>query len=405
MHSVLNSYSQTRQQAIRLNLVWALMVLSSVVFIEPAPYDILSVLLFAVFFSLGLRIPAGIGPALLLLGLFLLANVVASIFSKNPVDSFVYMAITAFLLITWLFFTSIIYENPKQVMRIIWSGYLVAALLTVVLGLLGYFKLIPYSELFLHGGRVSSTFKDPNVFGPFLVPVVLYLSAKLTNTIRVNLWVTLAILGLIMFGILLSFSRGAWANLIISMVAYILLRFSIRPSPVEIFRLGILSGLITVLIVAAIVWAISSPQISNLFFERAILFQSYDIEAGGRFSAFGEALVKSFENPIGIGPGQSPYYFITEPHNLYLHILVETGWLGGIAFCFFIMLTLWRSYQFCLRRTEIHDAYIIVFASVIGVLIESLIVHSTHWRHLYLLLAMLWGPMLAYTQPKADAGK
>jgi O-antigen ligase len=405
MHTALNSYSQTRQQAIRLTLVWALTALSSVVFIEPAPYDILSVLLFAIFFSLGLRIPTGIGLALLLLGLFLLANVVASIFSKNPVESFIYMAITAFLLITWLFFTSIIYENPKQVMPIIWSGYLVAALIAVALGLLGYFKLIPYSELFLHSGRVSGTFKDANVFGPFLVPVALYLGAKLTSAIRVNLWGTLAILGLIMFGILLSFSRGAWANLVITAFAYILLRFSIRPSPAEIFRLGILGGLMTVLTVTVIVWAISTPQISDLFFERAILFHSHDIEAGGRFSALGEALEMSSENPIGIGPGQSHYFFITEPHNLFLHIFLETGWLGGISFCFFIMLTLWRSFQFCLRKSEIHDTYIIVFASVIGILIESLIVHSTHWRHLYLLLAMLWGPMLAYTQPKADAGK
>ena len=106
----------------------------------------------------------------------------------------------------------------------------------------------------------------------------------------------------------------------------------------------------------------------------------------------------ALQNPIGIGPGQSHYYFPTEPHNLYIHILVETGWLGGITFLFFIILTVWRGFQFCQRKTEIHDTYIIIFASVIGVLVQSLLIHSTHWRHLYLLLAMLWGPMLAYAR-------
>lgn len=401
MQPALNSFSQTRQQTIRLNLVWWLMALSSLVFIEPAPYDIFAVFLFALFISLGLRIPTGIGPGLILLGFFLLANVIASIFSNNPLDSLLYMAITGFLLVTWLFFTSIIYENPKPVLRTIWSGYLVAALVTVVLGLLGYFGLIPYSELFLHGGRVSGTFKDPNVFGPFLVPVILLLGARLTGEMRLRTWWTLAFLGLMFFGILLTFSRGAWANMVISALVYILLRLFVRPTPTEIFKLTMLGGLMTVLSVAVVIWAISTPQVSGLFFERAVLFHTYDVEAGGRFSALAEALEMSLHNPIGIGPGQSPYYFTTEPHNLFLHILVETGWLGGITFFLFIMLTLWRSFQFCLRKSEVHDTYIIIFASVIGVLVESLIIHSTHWRHLYLLLAMLWGPMLAYARPNA----
>jgi len=338
----------------------------------------------------------------LLLALFLLANVIASVFSSNPVESIIYMAITAFLLITWLFFTCLIYEEPKQTYRIIWNGYIVAAVFTVSLGILGYYRLIPYGELFLHEGRASGTFKDANVFGPYLVPVVIYLGAKLTSVPRANIISVSLVFLFLVFGILLSFSRGAWANLAISTLAYIILRFAIKPSPAELLRAATLGGIITVITVAVVVWAISTPMISGLFFERATLFQPYDIESGGRFSALLAAAAKSFENPIGIGPGQSHYFFITEPHNLYLHIFLETGWLGGITFCFFLILTIWKSFRLCLERTEPDDAYLVVFASVIGILVESMIIHSTHWRHFYLLLAMLWGPILAYANQNAN---
>ena len=380
------------------------MALSSLVFIEPAPYDILAILLFAMFFSFGLRIPKGIGFALLLLGLFIIANVMASIFSQDPVGSIIYMTVTVFLLITWLFFTSIIYENPEQAVNVIWNGYVVAAIFTVMMGMLAYFRLLPNSELFLYEGRASGTFKDANVYGPFLVPVVLYLGSRLGSETHVKMWRTLAILMFILLGLLLSFSRGAWANLAISAFVYILLHLSIKPSPTEILKLGSFGVLTAVLSISIIVWAISTPQVSELFTERARLFQSYDVERGGRFSALGDALEKSFENPVGIGPGQARYFFTTEPHNLYLHIFVETGWLGGITFCLFLIITIWRSFLLCFSGAELKDTHMVVLACLIGLLVESLIIHSTHWRHLYLLLAMSWGLILAYESHKLDSG-
>ncbi|MFV1982868.1 MAG: O-antigen ligase family protein [Thiohalomonadales bacterium] len=275
-----------------------------------------------------------------------------------------------------------------------------AAILTASVGILAYFRLIPGSELFLYEGRASGTFKDANVFGPFLVPVALYLFSKLTGTPRRHIWRQLFLFLLIIFGILLSFSRGAWANLIISMFIYILLRLVLRPSLAEVLRLGFLSGIVSLITVALVTWAIFTPELNELFLERAKLLQTYDVEYGGRFSSLFVALDKSFEYPLGVGPGLSSSILSTEAHDLYIQVLIETGWLGLISFSTFIIYSLVRSIRFCFSRPEVGDSYIVIVASFIGLLLESLVIHNIHWRHLYLLLAMLWGPMLYYTKMK-----
>ena len=43
------------------------------------------------------------------------------------------------------------------------------------LGIVGYFDLLPGAhELLTRYGRATGPFKDPNVFGPFLVPALVY---------------------------------------------------------------------------------------------------------------------------------------------------------------------------------------------------------------------------------------
>ena len=96
-----------------LGLLWLVMATSSIVFIEPTPYDVLGAGLMLVFFGLGLRFPPGLGTAAYLLGIFALANIVASAFAPDPVDSFRSLSVRLYMLVTWIFFTCLIYENPN----------------------------------------------------------------------------------------------------------------------------------------------------------------------------------------------------------------------------------------------------------------------------------------------------
>ena len=66
-----------------------------------------------------------------------------------------------------------------------------------------------------------------------------------------------------------------------------------------------------------------------------------------------------------------------------------------MAFGLFLILTVVRGFaRVGLRWEYQHDLHV-VLAVVVGTLFQSLFVDSTHWRHLWLLLAMLWALTIA----------
>lgn len=388
-----------------LILLWLLTASSSFVFIEPAPYDILCLALVATFFMLGLRIPAGLRNASILLGIFLLANIIASALSPEPVDSFRSLAVRFYLLASWLLFACLVFEDPDRVIRVLFSGYMVAAVAAVTLGALGYYKLVPYTEQLVEFGRVRSTFKDPNVYGPFLVPVIMYLLARLEKAPHLERLFLATLFTYLVFGIMIGYSRGSWLNLLIAIFLYFTLRLAVQKSAQIKRQLMIKGSVLMVLTVLFLGWLSTTDEIREMAAMRTAV-QSYDVkENQGRFVRQKLILERSLIEPFGIGAGQSeqPFNFKGAPHNVYLHILIESGWIGALAFFSFLGLTLWKSLRFLFQVSNIQPVYTAVFASLVGLLIQSLFVDSTHWRHMYLLFGILWGPMLApiaYTQSK-----
>jgi hypothetical protein len=79
-----------------------------------------------------------------------------------------------------------------------------------MLGVLGYFGALPGGEIFTKFGRAAGAFQDPNVFGPFLtLPGIYLLHRTLTGSVaRMPLFAFTLLI--IVAGIFLSFSRGAW---------------------------------------------------------------------------------------------------------------------------------------------------------------------------------------------------
>ncbi|MEE8445237.1 MAG: hypothetical protein V3S44_07790, partial [Alphaproteobacteria bacterium] len=134
------------RSGVALAFVWLLLASSSLVFIEPAPYDLLAALLFVVLFAAGLRIPRGIHTPGLLLAIFTLANLI-SIYLAGDLDRALwYAGVTIYLVLTWLLFCCLVYQDPERVLRVIWSGYLFAATVAAGVGTAAYFHLIPGAE-------------------------------------------------------------------------------------------------------------------------------------------------------------------------------------------------------------------------------------------------------------------
>ncbi|GAB3676735.1 O-antigen ligase family protein [Salinisphaera aquimarina] len=405
--------SQTKRIAsgsLGLTLVWLLLAISSVVQIQPAPYDGMAIALGLCFFAMGLRVPKRIVAPALLLGLFLLANVISALRIPdpnldfaNPGQSILSLPTKFFLVFTWLFFVCIVYEDSLRAFDAIWKGYIVATVIAVTFGVLLHYGFIHVSGKWAENAgdpsllvtRVRGTFEDPNVYGPFVAVAAVYMVSTLETTTRAWALAKFALLGFFAWGLMLSYSRGAWANFIVSLGIFIGLRIITARTETHQLRVIILSVVLILGATGGFAALVFSGKVDPLFYQR-LSVQRYDVQAGGRFDTQRKAIEHIPGDPIGAGPGKAPDVLGREPHNLYLSVPVESGWLGGIALYGFILLTLWRSFRFCLLPTPIQRAYTVVFACAVGTALESMIVDTTHWRHMYLLWAMLWGAMLAW---------
>lgn len=376
-----------------LGALWITIASSFLVRFDPAPYDVLAIGLLVIAYAAGLRLPRGFGTGLGFLALFVIANLLAGALSPEPQTTLGYIGITFYLLATWLFFTSLVYSDPGRTVKIIWSGYLTAALFAVALGSAAWYGLIPGAEIFLYEGRASGGLRDANVFGAFLVPATVYATSELERGPRHALF-ALPVVLVLGFGILLSFSRGAWLNLAVALLIYYALRAKTARSVRDLGNGMVVGIALALAAIAALLGALTTPGIADLFAERAHVVQYYDTGDAGRFAVWKIVLEAAFQHPFGIGPGQSAEVFNAEAHNLYLHVLVETGWLGAIGLSGFLLAGLWRGLRLALGSNPVPAWYLAVVASVAGTLVENLFVHGTHWRHFYLLLAMLWAPAL-----------
>jgi O-antigen ligase len=365
------------------------MATSSIVFIEPAPYDIFAIAMLGILAVTGLRFPRGLQTAVFLLGLFLAGNIVAAITSPDPLASMRSMSIRIYMVLAWLMIASVVAMDPDRMLRALFTGYAIAAVIAVCWGSLEYFGLLQ-SEQWQGGLRAKGAFKDPNVYGPFLVPAAIYTLRCVPRMAWAGRFLMTGLFLFLSFGILLSFSRGAWMNFALSCILFGTLAFSTASGTRE--RLVWLTSSIIVagILIAVLAGAVSTEIVGERFNQRATLAQDYDVAEGGRFDTQREALGRIGRNPLGVGPGQADEALGLEPHNIYLHVFLEGGWLAGFGLLTFLLLTAVRSLPLFNWRSALRPDFFVVLACLIGTLVQSLFIDSTHWRHLWLLLALLW---------------
>jgi hypothetical protein len=377
------------------------MALSSVVFIEPAPYDLLVLFLVVAIFPLGLRVPREIAVAVFLLALVLAGNLMAAIFSDDIDVTVRALATRTYMVIAWFLFVCILTASPREVLRVLWRGYTFAALLATIWGGLEYYGMLPEALGGDAFGRAKGPFKDANVFAPFLVPVALYTVSRILRSrglvlgFEVMVFVTLAL------GLLLAFSRGGWFNFLAAFTLFLAFQIASAPMLRDKTRVLLLAMFLALAAVMALTWAVNNTAAGQQFFARATLFQEYDLARGGRFDTQGKVVRQIGSNPLGVGPGMSANRVGLDPHNLYLHMTLEGGWIAGLGFVLFLLLSLARGLVRITARWELQSDLQVVYAALCGTLMQSLFIDSTHWRHLWLLLAMLWGLTIAFDRDRA----
>ena len=372
-----------------LNIVLFVTVLfSAIAFIEPSPHDLLMVALLVV--CIGARVP--FDRKLVPLAALLIVWLIGALFALIPVvdqpQTVQYVGTSVYLALAAMIFACLFCDGNLVRLMIVRRAYIFAALIATATGYIGFFHLLPGSDLFLTNDRVSATFKDPNVYAPFLIfPLLLLLLGMMTDRTRLSsLVVTLVLLG----GLLLSFSRGAWAHFIISAAAAVLLLLVTSPERVR-GRILLFTSAAAIAVVLLFVALMSIGSVHDLFIERAKAIQPYDVGPGGRFWEQQLALSVILDHPNGMGPFEFSRVFGMQQHDVYMQGFLVYGWLGGAAYLTLVVVTLLIGLRAALLPAPWQYFLIAAYAGFVGEACEGFIVDTDHWRHFFLLLGMIWG--------------
>jgi len=378
--------------ALQRALVWLVGASGAIVFIEPSPYELVTLAASIIFLATGLRLRLVFMPLLLLLFLVNIGYGIsaASLMDKPEVANWI--ATSCYMAVTVIFLAMVLSEDTAARLDMISRGLTVGALIAATAGIAGYFSLVPGGhDLLTLYDRASGTFKDPNVLAAFLIlPALFALQSVVCDDFRKSFRSAIA-LGIMALAILLAFSRAAWGGLAITssfMLALMVLTSRSRAQRSRIIMMAVVTAIIVVALIAVL---LSFDSIAEMFRQRASFDQSYD---EGRFGRFGRHILgaeMALDLPFGIGPLQFHKYFPEDTHNSYLNAFMSGGWIAGVCYPALVFITVITGFRHIFVPVPWQRAYLAIFAAFLGTVGESFIIDTDHWRHFWMMLGAMWG--------------
>ncbi len=367
-------------------------LLSGFVVREPAPYELYMAGLIAVWALVGLRISRTVAPLLVLLVVYNIGGMISMTQMADLASTPLYIAVSLFLALTAVFFAAVIEARPA-LYRVIFVSYVIAAVGTSMLGVLGYFGALPGGEIFTKFGRAAGAFQDPNVFGPFLtLPGIYLLHRTLTGSVaRMPLFAFTLLI--IVAGIFLSFSRGAWGLFAVSSVLLVAGLFIQSNNGRFRLRIVVMTVGVVALLAVALLVILQIPAVAELFTARAQLAQEYDTARLGRFARYTIGFLMATEHPLGIGPLVFGTLYTEDTHNIWLKALLDYGWLGFAPYLTLIIWTISGGFRILFRDRPWQPFLLCAYVTFIGHVGLGSVIDTDHWRHFYLLLGLIWGAM------------
>ncbi len=383
-----------RASSLAAVLVAIATILSTIVFSEPAIADGLMLVVIVVLPVLRvLRFgKAAFFNYAAWLALFAL-GFAGTMLSTTFDTAFVHQLVTLFLATGAFVIAGYVAEDPEPRAKLVLTCYVAACLIATAAAFVGYFRLIPSTyDLFTNYDRARGTFKDPNVYSAALAPAIVSVVWVMLRGRPKHASIAAASALPLVMGLLISFSRGAWLSTafsILIMVAIVLIRSRRRT---YFTRFGTMSVIGVIALVGAIGVATQLDQVSDLLDQRANLDQGYDEGPDGRFGGQEKARALIVEHPFGIGTHTfRDTYHHEEPHNVYLSMFLNAGWLGGMLYIVSVVATLYLGFRNAFRNTRLQGPAIIAVASFAGLAFEGFVIDSDHWRHFFLMAALIWG--------------
>lgn len=374
-----------------LLLVLGFMVFTGAFVIFDIAYSASSLLAIGVFTLLGLRFDRRNAPLVLFLVVFNIGGLTALQPHLGFADSREFLIGTCFVAVTAVFFCLTLNQNAIQRLEAIKWGMIAGATVASLAGIVGYLDIAGLSSAFImHGSRVSGTFRDPNVLGPFLVLPSLFLIHDFMKEDRLRL-LRAGLLAPILLALLLTYSRGAWAGMVIGTFVLLCGMFITARNEAMRARLLLLAlaGLFVLGIGLSVV--LSVDKVGEVFADRFTLQKDYDSGPSGRFGSQLRSIPDLLTRPLGHGPNRFWLFYPENPHNTYLMAFSSYGWLGGITFLAFIASTVFVSFRAALQRTPFQPYALVLFAGLIPHLVQNFQIDTDRWRHLFMIYGLCWG--------------
>lgn len=378
-----------RERLLR-SVLFITMIASCVATIEPSPHDLLMAPLLLVCLIADVKLERMTIPLFLLLlvwnigGLFALMNI-----AGDP-KAVQYTATSIYLSLAAMTFACLLARHTEGRLNVLASAYVAAAFVAAVTGMMGYFN-IPRgaNELFTLYDRADGMFKDPNVFGPYLIWPALFISARML-AVRITLRDCFLIC-VIAGGLFLSFSRGAWMHFLVSAAVMVAMMFVSAPNQRSRIRLVVIGAVGLFLLFGLVGILLSIDSVRELFLNRANAINPYDVGEGGRFQLQELAIGQLLDSPNGMGPFEFARQFGLQQHNVYLQGFLVYGWIGGTAYILMLLVTLLVGLRNAMIATPWRLGAITAFSAFVGEVGEGMVIDTDHWRHFFLLLGMVWG--------------
>lgn len=362
------------------------------VIFEPAPYEVLLAGLLAIFFLLGMRVPKEILPILIPVTTFTIGGIISSFMIDDYQRGLIYNAVTFFLGLTSVFFALLIKQDMGRI-RLIFRAYVLAAFFTAILGIVGYFG-VPGFDMFTRYERAQGAFADPNVFAPFLVAPILYLLYGVMNRSVALLPIRLGLLGIILLGELLAGSRAGWGLTVVTVgLFYVLLLVNEPQSKVraKYILMGV-AGFAS--LIFAVIGALQVDAVWEILSQRAKVVQEYDGARIGRFARHAIGFELALSKPFGIGNLEFGFLYGEDEHNVYLRSLLSYGWLGFVSWLTIILWPLIAGFKLLFLKRPWQPYFQIAYVVFMGHLLVAWVIDIDHWRHVYLIIGILWGGIL-----------
>jgi O-antigen ligase len=358
--------------------------LLGVVLTEPAPVDLVFALLMVITVCAGRVTPQVPLVIRVLIGLTVIVSLLSVVNAVDGRRAAEYLFVSVYLLalaiwLTWAF-------GNERATRYALGAYLAIAVFSSVAVVLALYAGLPGgATLLFDPSRGKGLFQDPNVFAGFLVPVAAITLEDIGRP-RLFRWkrrYTVAAFVVTAAGSIVAFSRAGWLNLAIACAVVIVVpafrRGGLRPA-LRTFGALVLAGLV------GFVLLISTGSLT--FLEERSQIESYDQE---RFGAQSSAFGRIGDHVFGHGPGQVETSLDISTHSLYARAAFEQGALGLLTVVFLLLATLYCAVAFVRADGSVHGVgSAALLGSWAGLMVNSLFIDTIHWRHLYVVAALVW---------------